>query len=137
MAFILEKVLNGQNFEKPELLPSTANETYKAGQVLTLSSGALTAAGNDSDGTQTHICCEDYAAPSSGNRAIHAYPILKDVMVFRTDFSTTPTSLVIGDSVTLASDELRVTATKTKGVCKIYDMLGAAATGDEVLVMFE
>ena len=136
MAFILEKVLNGQNFEKAELLPSTASETYTAGEVLKIASGALTAAAVDSDGTQEYICCENYTAPATGNKAIFAYPILKEVMVFRTTFSAAPTSIDVGDKVTLHTDEAQVTATTTKGVCKVYDTLGAAASGDAVLVMF-
>lgn len=136
MAFKPEYFIGGENFEVPQIYPTTASTTYTLGEVLALSSGALVAAGADSDGAQEFICLEDYVAPASGQRGIKVAPILKG-QVYRTTFSATPTSLKVGDKVTLTATYLNgVTATKTKGVAEIVDLLGAAASGDEVLVKF-
>lgn len=136
MAFKPEYFIGGENFEVPQIYPTTANATYTVGEILALSSGKLVAAGVDSDGVQEFVCLENYTAPATGMRGIKVAPILKG-QVYRTTFSATPTSLNIGDKVTLTASTLDgVTATKTKGVAEIVDLLGAAASGDEVLVKF-
>lgn len=134
--FKFEKSLSGENFEIYFDIPSTASTTYKQGEVLTISSGAAVAAGVDSDGTQKYICAEDYTAPASGNRPIKVSAILPHI-IYRTKFSAAPTSIVIGDKLTLTATTLDgVTATTTKGVAEVFDKLGASASGDEVLVRF-
>lgn len=134
--FNLEKNLVGEAFLTYDLFPTTASTSYKLGEILTLSSGALVAAGVDSDGTQKFVCGTDYEAPASGMKPIPVAALTPN-QVFRTKFSAAPTSRVAGDKVTLTATTLDgVTATTTKGVAEIYDMLGATASGDEVLVRF-
>ena len=135
MAFKLEKNLVAPNFEPIEYYPSTASETYTVGEVLTLSSGKVTAAGDDSDGTQKFICAEAYVAPSSGNRKIAVYRILP-TMIFRVPSQADNHSTAIGTLVTLHTDEAQVTATSTKGVCEVVDLLGDGTAGSEILVRF-
>ena len=56
--------------------------------------------------------------------------------MWKVELSAAPTGLVRGNKVTLGADGLTVTATTASGVAKIIDLLGAAASGDRVLVKF-
>lgn len=135
MAFKLERSIDAPNFDVNELYPTTASETYVVGEILTLSTGALTKAGVDSDGTQMFVCQEAYVAPATGMKEIAVTPLKKE-HIYRTTVGATPTSLKVGNKVTLGSGAVDVTATTTKGVAEIVDLCGAAASGDEVLVRF-
>ena len=133
--FRLVKILNGRiNQGEPVRLPTTANETYTFGEALVLSAGKLTKCG--ATVVPTHICCEDYTAPASDNRAIIAEPVSAD-MIFEVPFSAAPSSVNVGDKVTLHTDGLQITATKESGVATIFDKNGAAAIGDKCLVQFK
>lgn len=135
MAFKLERVLSAPNFECYELYPSTASETYTVGEVLTITSGKVTKAGADTDGTQKFICGADYVAPATGMKPIPVYRIHPD-MIFRVTSQADNTLSVIGTSVEAHTDLLQVTATTTKGICEIVDLLGSGDVGTEVLVRF-
>ena len=56
-------------------------------------------------------------------------------MMFETAFSASATALKLGDKVTINTDGLTVTATKTNGVAEIVYMEGMDA-GDMCLVRF-
>lgn len=135
--FKLIKILNsGRNVPETVALPASAATVYKEGCALVLSSGA--AANCATTGTPTYIAAESKTGASGGT--VRAYPISPD-MIFETTFSATPTSLAVGSKVTLtvsATDSTAsgVTATTTSGVATIVDLLGAAASGDKVLVKF-
>lgn len=64
-------------------------------------------------------------------------PVIKvrDHIVFETTFSAAATSIKVGDKVTISSDGLQVTATKTGGVAEIVWMEGTAS-GSKVRVRF-
>ena len=133
--FRLVKILNGRITQgEPVRLPSKAKEAYSHGEALVLSGGVLTKCG--AAVTPTHICCEDYVAPESNNRDIVAEPVSAD-MIFEAPFSAAPTSVNVGDKVTLHTDGLQITATKDGGVATIYDKAGATAIGDKCLVQFK
>ena len=133
--FRLVKILNGRiNQGEPVRLPSTAGETYSLGEALMLTGGKLTKCGATS--APTHICAEDYIAPSADNRDIVAEPVSAD-MIFEVPFSASPASVNVGDKVTLNTDGLKVTATTTSGVATIFDKNGASAVGDKCLVQFK
>ena len=136
MAFKLEKNLLAPNFTPIIEYPTTASTTYKVGEVLKLSSGALVAADVNSDGVQQFICQEDYVAPASGMKKIAVTPILPG-QIWKCKTSADCSAAVIGTKVTLTATTLDgVTATTTKGVAEIVDLCGAAASGDEILVRF-
>lgn len=135
MAFKLERVLSAPNFEQYEMYPTTASETYKTGEVLTLTSGAVTKAGVSTDGTQKFICGADYVAPATGNKPIAVYRITPE-MVFRVPSQADNSASAIGALVTLHTDALQVTATGTKGVFEIVDLLGSGAATKEILGRF-
>ncbi|MBR4295760.1 MAG: hypothetical protein IKT56_02840 [Clostridia bacterium] len=133
--FRLVKILNGRiNQGEPVKLPTTPGESYSFGEALVLNGGKLTKCGATT--MPTHICGEDYNAPSSNNRPITAEPISAD-MIFEVPFSAAPGSVNAGDKVTLGTDGLQITATTASGVATIFDKCGASATGDKCLVQFK
>ncbi|MCQ2439434.1 MAG: hypothetical protein MJ074_06705 [Oscillospiraceae bacterium] len=105
----------------------TANETVVLGEALVTASGKLTKCGATAK--------PEYIAvgPSEGGVA----PVIKvqDYMTFEAPLSAAGTSLAIGNSVTLHTDGLQVTATTASGVAKIVRMDGTAV-GDMVHVRF-
>lgn len=133
--FSLVKNLNGQNFEITESLPTTASETYTEGEALTLASGALTKAGVDSDGTQMFIALESYAAPATGNRKLFVDRILP-TKLYQVKSQADNSATAIGAQVTLHTDRLQVTATTTKGVFEVVDLLGDGEAGTEIIGRF-
>ena len=56
-------------------------------------------------------------------------------MMFETTFQAAATGVNLGDKVTLHTDGLQVTATKTSGVAEVVGMDGTAV-GDKVRVRF-
>jgi hypothetical protein len=130
--FKLNRNLDGSNHEKYVELPTTASETYKQGEALVITSGAVTKCG--ATAAPTHICGCDYVAPATGNKSIPCYPIFKGYEL-ETTLQAAGTSLVIGDKVTLHTDGLQVTATTTSGVAEIVKMNGTAV-GSSVIVKF-
>lgn len=132
--FRLVKILNGRiNVGETVRLPSKTSTTYQYGQALALSGGQLVPCG--ASVMPTHICGEEYVAPSADPKDIVATPVSPD-MIFEAPFSAAPTSVNVGDKVTLA-DGMKVTATKDSGVATIYDKNGATAAGDKCLVQFK
>ncbi len=132
--FRLIKILNGRgNTAEPCILPSTASETYRSGEALVLASGALTKCG--ATAKPTHIAAQDYTAPAENTKPLFVYPVGAG-MVFECPVSVVPTGIFAGDKVTLSADGMGVTATKTNGVATVYDLCGATAAGDKILVAF-
>ena len=133
--FKLERVTDAPHFEVYEMYPTTASETYKAGEVLTLASGALTKGAATSAGTQKFICGADYVAPATGMKDIPVYRI-KPEMIFKVVSQANNSAGVVGTVVTIHTDGLQVTATTTAGVCEIVDLLGDGKATSEILVRF-
>lgn len=132
--FRLVKIENGRiNQPEPRKLGVTASETYTLGEALVLSGGALTKCGATEK--PAFIAGEDYSAPATDARKITVYPVQAG-MVFETPVTAVPTALTVGSAVTLSSDGLGVTATTTSGVATVYDLAGATAAGDTLLVTF-
>ena len=123
---------NGSNHEKYVELPTTASETYKQGEALVLSSGALTKCGATTK--PTHIAGRDYAAPATGNKPLPCYEIFEGYEL-ETTLQAAGTSLNIGDKVTLHTDGLQVTATTSSGVAEIVNLI-ETAVGGRVIVKF-
>lgn len=113
--------------EAIEYLTGTTSEAITVGELLKLSSGKLTKAyGTD---------VPEFVAEGSGNGTIIPVKRIYEDEVYQTTLSATGTSLNVGDSVTIASDGLRATATTTGGVFTITEILGTA-TGDKINGMF-
>lgn len=127
------KSISGQNFQTPEVYPTTANESYTAGEGLVLRAGELIKAG--ATVKPTHIAAKTYAAPASGNEDLPVYPVVPH-HVYETTFAVNALPIKEGDKVTLHSDGVQVTATAANGVATITKKLGAGVAGTKVYVQF-
>lgn len=114
-----------------EYLPAAAI-TPKIGMALIQSDGNLTTASGTTAPTYISMC-EKESACTAGD-IIPVIRVNKDMM-FETAFSVAATALKLGDKVTINTDGLTVTATKTNGVAEIVYMEGMTA-GDMCLVRF-
>ena len=115
-----------------EYYPTTASETYVAGELLKLSSGALTKSG--ATDAPLFIAEASYVAPSSGQQPLAVTRIQK-TMKYETTNTAALTSVPIGSKVTIHTDGLQVTATTTSGVAEIVSKSDDAA-GSKVVVRF-
>ena len=99
---------------------------------LVQSGGNLTTASGTTAPTYISMCEKDSACAAGD--IIPVIRVNKDMM-FETAFSASATALKLGDKVTINTDGLTVTATKTNGVAEIVYMEGMDA-GDMCLVRF-
>lgn len=116
--------------ESTVFLPCTAAAEYKRGQALYVTAGGAAAATGET--VPTHICVEEKTGVAG--EEVKAYRIFDDYS-FKTTLSAAGTALKAGDKVTISSDGLEVTATKTNGVAQINKIL-SSAQGGEVIVSF-
>ena len=133
--FRLIKIVNsGVNVPEIFKIPKSTSLKVKVGTALTVSGGY--AAMCTSTATPTHIAAENAGADKD---TVFCYAVNGN-MLFETTVSAKPTSLALGDKVTLGSDAdsctVNVTATTTSGVATIVDLMGAANAGDKVTVKF-
>lgn len=129
MAFTLARMDVGQT-PPIEYLPVTASETITLGEALVLSSGKLTKCGATARPGFVAV------GPAKDGEA----PVIRvqDYMEFETALAVAPAdsaSVGVGDKVTLHTDGLQVTATKTSGVAAVTFIAGQAV-GDLVRVRF-
>ena len=116
--------------ERPfEYYTTTDNEAITLGEGLVLTSGALTKVG----ATATP---EFIAMKATADLATIPVVRVTEDMVLETTFSTTATSIVVGDSVTIHTDGAQVTATTSSGVFKVTKILGGGVSGTAVQGMF-
>lgn len=131
--FKLIKILNsGVNVAEPELFKKDEEAVFAIGTPVKLSGGKLVNVA--ATAAPTHIVAE---AGASGED-IYAHEITHD-MVFETVVTEDPTTLVVGDKVTLETEDgaaIAVTATTDGGVAEIYDLAGASEIGETVYVRF-
>ncbi len=129
--FNLIKIENGRmNVPEPEVLEVTASEAVVYGEALVLSSGKLTKCAAT---TAPAFIAMGAVAAAATNRKIAVCRVEKN-QVYEVPVNATPTSLNVGDKVTLHTDGLQVTATTTSGVVTIVDLNGATAQGDKIIV---
>lgn len=129
------KIIGGfQQAEQPiEMLIGTNSEAYVVGEILTLSSGAATKAGVDTDGTQMFVCLAAVTG-STGVRNVPAIRIRKDFQ-FSCASTATVAATLVGTVVTLDSSATTVTATATKG-CFMIDKTDGTTTNSNVVGHF-
>lgn len=114
-----------------EKLPCSAI-TPKNGMAMVLSAGKLAIASGTTK--PEFICVEEHDAAVAADTLVTVVRVDHDT-VYQTTLSAAGTSLNLGDKVTIATDGLRVTATKTDGVAEIVYM-DDTATGSMVHVRF-
>lgn len=112
-----------------EYYQTTDNEAIALGEALVLTSGYLTKCG----ATATP---EFIALKATADLATIPVIRVQEDDVFETTFSTTATSIVVGDAVTLHTDGLQVTATTSSGVFEVKEILGGGVSGTGVRGMF-
>ena len=114
-----------------EKLPCSAI-TPKNGMAMVLSSGKLAIASGTTK--PEFICVEEHDAAVAADTLVTVVRVDHDT-VYQTTLSAAGTGLNLGDKVTIATDGLRVTATKTDGVAEIVYM-DDTASGSMVHVRF-
>ena len=72
---------------------------------------------------------------AESGKDVAAAPV-DSAQIYDVELSAAPTSLAEGDKVTIGTDSLTVTATKTDGVATIVALNGATAIGDKITVRF-
>lgn len=129
--FRLIKIENARiNVPEPEYLDVTAAEAVSEGEALVLTSGKLTKCGAT---TAPQFIAMASLSADATKRTIAVCRVEKN-QVYEVPVTAAPTSLNVGDKVTLNTDGLQVTATTTSGVVTIVDLNGATAAGDKVVV---
>lgn len=128
--FRIVKILNGRvNVPEPVKMPASTSANYAFGDALKLSSGVLAqCAATDKP---EYIAMES----ASGVSALLVAPVSSD-MVFEVPVTAAPTSLKVGNKVTVgvvSSHADAVTATTTDGVVTVFDLNNAKAAGDFIL----
>lgn len=129
--FKLLKIENArENVPSPVFLDVTASEAVEMGEALVLSGGTLTKCG--ATVAPTHIAMAALAADAA-KRKIPVARVASN-QIYEVPVSAAPTSLKVGDKVTLHTDGLQVTATTTSGVVTVENLNGATAAGDKIIV---
>lgn len=114
------------------VLPRNPAVAYAAGTALVFSGGVAIAA---SGAKKPQYICYSNNEANDGSELV-AYAV-SETARFEVPVTAAPTSLKVGDKVTLATDGKGVTATTTDGVATIVDLQGAKKIGDTIIVMFE
>lgn len=130
MAFMIHTVEGGR-VPAWEYLPAGAI-TPQVGMALTQTGGNLALASGAT--APTYISMRQEEAALTAGDIIPVIRVL-DSIVFETTFSAAATAVKVGDKVTIHTDGLQVTATKTAGVAEVVSMEGTAA-GSRVRVRF-
>lgn len=126
--FDLKKILNGRmNVPEPEV--HTAGADITPGMALTLSGGKYVKCTGATK--PTHISM----GIAANGKKLAAAPV-DSAQIYEAELSAVPSGLAEGDKITIGTDSLTVTATKTDGVATIVSLNGASASGDKILVRF-
>lgn len=127
--FKLIKIEGGRiNVYEPQILP-VGDSAVKSGEALVLASGKLKRC--EPNVVPTFIAIADAAA----NTEV-AVGRVESNQLYEVNASAAPTSLAVGNKVTISNDGLSVTATTTSGVAEIVNLNGATAIGDTLVVRF-
>lgn len=122
MAFILHSA-DDNRIPGIEYLPCSAIQPV-IGMALTQTSGNLALATGTTK--PTYISVHKADATKTAGDIVPVIRVSSD-MIFETEFSASASDIKLGDKVTIASDGLRVTATKTSGVAEVVYMEGTAS----------
>lgn len=129
--FKLLKIENArENVPSPVFLDVTASEAVAMGEALVLSGGTLTKCGATT--APAFIAMADLTA-AAAKRTIPVARVASN-QIYEVPVSAAPTSLKVGDKVTLHTDGLQVTATTTSGVVTVENLNGATEAGDKIIV---
>lgn len=128
--FMLSRMLVG-NTPPIVYMQPTDGETYQVGEALKLASGKVTLCSGAV--TPSHVC----VGPIGDNGVVPCVEVQK-YMEFETTLGVAPAdsaTVGVGDKVTLHTDGMQVTATKTGGVAEVTGIDGQTV-GSRVTVKF-
>lgn len=128
--FMLSRMLVG-NTPPIVYMQPTDGETYQVGEALKLASGKVTLCSGAV--APSHVC----VGPIDDNGVVPCVEVQK-YMEFETTLGVAPTdsaTVGVGDKVTLHTDGMQVTATKTGGVAEVTSIDGQTV-GSRVTVKF-
>lgn len=128
--FMLSRMLVG-NTPPIVYMQPTDGETYQVGEALKLASGKVTLCSGAV--APSHVC----VGPIDDNGVVPCVGVQK-YMEFETTLGVAPAdsaTVGVGDKVTLHTDGMQVTATKTSGVAEVTGIDGQTV-GSRVTVKF-
>lgn len=128
--FMLSRMLVG-NTPPIVYMQPTGGETYQVGEALKLASGKVTLCSGAA--APSHVC----VGPIDDNGVVPCVEVQK-YMEFETTLGVAPedsATVGVGDKVTLHTDGMQVTATKTGGVAEVTGIDGQTV-GSRVTVKF-
>lgn len=128
--FMLSRMLVG-NTPPIVYMQPTDSESYQVGEALKLASGKVTLCSGAV--APSHVC----VGPVDDNGVVPCVEVQK-YMEFETTLGVAPTdsaTVGVGDKVTLHTDGMQVTATKTGGVAEVTGIDGQTV-GSRVTVKF-
>lgn len=128
--FVLSRMLVG-NTPPIVYMQPTDSESYQVGEALKLASGKVTLCSGAV--APSHVC----VGPIDDNGVVPCVEVQK-YMEFETTLGVAPTdsaTVGVGDKVTLHTDGMQVTATKTGGVAEVTGIDGQTV-GSRVTVKF-
>lgn len=128
--FMLSRMLVG-NTPPIVYMQPTDSETYQVGEALKLASGKVTLCSGAV--APSHVC----VGPVDDNGVVPCVEVQK-YMEFETTLGVAPAdsaTVGVGDKVTLHTDGMQVTATKTSGVAEVTGIDGQTV-GSRVTVKF-
>lgn len=128
--FMLSRMLVGNTPPIVYMQPADG-ETYQVGEALKLASGKVTLCSGAV--APSHVC----VGPIDDNGVVPCVEVQK-YMEFETTLGVAPTdsaTVGVGDKVTLHTDGMQVTATKTSGVAEVTGIDGQTV-GSRVTVKF-
>lgn len=128
--FLLSRMLVG-NTPPIVYMQPTDGETYQVGEALKLASGKVTLCSGAV--APSHVC----VGPIDDNGVVPCVEVQK-YMEFETTLGVAPAdsaTVGVGDKVTLHTDGMQVTATKTSGVAEVTGIDGQTV-GSRVTVKF-
>lgn len=128
--FMLSRMLVG-NTPPIVYMQPTDSESYQVGEALKLASGKVTLCSGAV--APSHVC----VGPIDDNGVVPCVEVQK-YMEFETTLGVAPTdsaTVGVGDKVTLHTDGMQVTATKTGGVAEVTGIDGRTV-GSRVTVKF-
>lgn len=128
--FMLSRMLVG-NTPPIVYMQPTDGESYQVGEALKLASGKVTLCSGAT--APSHVC----VGPIDDNGVVPCVEVQK-YMEFETNLGVAPTdsaTVGVGDKVTLHTDGMQVTATKTSGVAEVTGIDGQTV-GSRVTVKF-
>ena len=129
--FNLIRIENARmNVPEPVYHEAKAGEAIVTGEALVLSSGVLTKCG--ATVAPQFIAIGSVDAGATVRKV--ACCRVESNQLYEVPVTAAPTSLKVGDKVTINSDGLQVTATTTDGVVTVESLNGAVAKGDTIVV---